>query len=380
MSCASKEPAPTVTELTIATFNVSMEADNYKARNDPRDPNALKKQLATGTHSQIKNVAAIIQHVRPDILLLNEFDYITDPKEGVEAFIANYLNRGQHGQQAIDYPFYYVAEVNTGVPSPYDLNGDGIASGTGDDAWGYGNYPGQYGMVLLSKYPLDEAKIRSFRLFKWHQMPNANRVMNPDGTAFHTDETWQGMRLSSKSHWDVPVSVNGKTLHVLAAHPTPPVFDGPEDRNGARNYDEIRLWADYISATSNDYLVDDAGNTGGLPEQAAFVIMGDLNASPNEGDTRQGAIDQLLLHPAVNAEPTPISKGGAQHTSDNPNAATHTSGFRLRVDYVLPSVKGLEVMSSGVFWPAEGDKMHFAVQERKTSSDHRLVWVKVALK
>ena len=53
--------------------------------------------------------------------------------------------------------------------------------------------------------------------------------------------------LSSKSHWDVPIDIDGTVVHFLVSHPTPPVFDGPEDRNGTRNADEIRLWADYIS-------------------------------------------------------------------------------------------------------------------------------------
>ena len=71
------------------------------------------------------------------------------------------------------------------------------------------------------------------------------------------------MRLSSKSHWDVPVTVGAHTVHVLASHPTPPTFDGPEDRNGRRNHDEIRFWADYISSLRSGYIVDDAGRRGG---------------------------------------------------------------------------------------------------------------------
>jgi len=35
--------------------------------------------------------------------------------------------------------------------------------------------------------------------------------------------------------------MGGQVIHILASHPTPPVFDGVEDRNGRRNHDEIRL-------------------------------------------------------------------------------------------------------------------------------------------
>ena len=36
----------------------------------------------------------------------------------------------------------------------------------------------------------------------------------------------------------VTIQIDGKTVHFLTSHPTPPVFDGPEDRNGTRNGDE----------------------------------------------------------------------------------------------------------------------------------------------
>ena len=83
--------------------------------------------------------------------------------------------------------------------------------------------------------------------------------------------------------------IGGKVLHLLVAHPTPPVFDGAEDRNGRRNFDEVRLWADYISGGKQaDYLADDQGRRGGLEEKASFVIVGDLNADPVKGAADYG--------------------------------------------------------------------------------------------
>lgn len=61
------------------------------------------------------------------------------------------------------------------------------------------------------------------------------------------------LRLSSKSHWDVPINIPldaeasvTKRVHMLLHHPTPPAFDGAEGRNHLRNHDEIRLFADYV--------------------------------------------------------------------------------------------------------------------------------------
>ena len=39
------------------------------------------------------------------------------------------------------------------MPSGFDLNNDGVVGG-GDDAFGFGLFPGQYGMVVLSKHPI----------------------------------------------------------------------------------------------------------------------------------------------------------------------------------------------------------------------------------
>ncbi len=331
--------------------------------------------LSDGAHPQIRNIAEILQRVRPDIVLLNEFDYIEDPKRGVEAFLRHYLNVSQSGNPPLDYPHYYVAPVNSGVPSPYDIDGDGVASGTAGDAWGFGLYPGQYGMVLLSRYPILTEQVRTFRRFPWHQMPKPQPIHKPDGSPFYDQATWQGLRLSSKSHWDVPVQVGQHPVHILAAHPTPPVFDGPEGRNGARNYDEIRLWADYLD--NADYLQDDQGHSGGLPAQTRFVILGDYNASPTEGNSRPGAIDQLLKHPKVNDDLRPESTGGALHTPDNPHARYHTAAWRARVDYVLPSRYGFTPHRGAVFWPVPGLTLSPLVADRSASSDHRLVWLEL---
>ncbi|BDY06029.1 endonuclease/exonuclease/phosphatase family protein [Ferrimonas sp. YFM] len=365
--------------LRVATFNVSMEADNYRRREEALDPQALEKRLRTGRNRQIRNIAEIIQRVRPDILLLNEFDYIKDPRRGALAFQRRYLSVSQNGQRPIHFRHFHTAPVNSGEPSPLDIDGDGTASGTGGDAWGFGYYPGQYGMLVLSRFPIDTESVRSFRLFPWHRMPGALEPMYPDGSPFYDEQTWRRLRLSSKSHWDLPIRIRGKRVHLLAAHPTPPVFDGPERRNAARNFDEIRLWADYVDSERSGYLQDDRGVTGGLAEGEAFVIAGDYNASPVEGRSLTGAIEQLLAHPLIESGQPATSLGGAQHSPGNPHGDSHTADWRARVDYLLPSAAGIEVVDSGVFWPEPASELAYLVNGRGASSDHRLVWLDLCL-
>jgi len=377
--------------ITIASFNVSMEATNYAGRNDRNlSAQLLATQLANNSQ-QIKNIAQIIQTTAPDIILLNEFDYIDDASQGIEYFIKQYLNIAQgpyrnkdkNKNLAIDYPYYYYAPVNSGQPSPYDLTGDGKATGVMGDAWGFGFFPGHYAMVLLSRYPIDVKNIRTFKRFKWADMPNALRPITPNsGEFFYGDEIWQQFPLSSKSHWDVPVLIDNEVVHVLASHPTPPVFDGPELRNRCRNHDEVRFWGDYISGDTADYIYDDNGIYGGLSPNCRFVIVGDLNASVSDGNSHPDAIDALLTHANINDDRIPQSAAANERAGTKTAALTakyHTAQWGLRADYVLPSRGGFQVMNNGVFWPTKSTSEYQLIKKRSSSSDHRLVWSQLQL-
>ena len=204
----------------------------------------------------------------------------------------------------LDYPHRFAAEPNTGVPSGFDLDGDGRTMGRGD-ALGFGRFPGQYGMAILSRFPLGPA--RTFRTLPWAALPGAEPPRNPDGTPYWPDEVWRALPLSSKSHWDVTVALpDGRALHLLASHPTPPVFDGPEDRNGLRNAAEIGFWADYLDGTA---FADDSGSAAPLAPEAVVVVLGDMNLDPEDGDGRREAIRRLLDHPRLQ-DPRPASAGG----------------------------------------------------------------------
>lgn len=362
-------------QVRFATYNVSMDASNYLAFEDipEQGANALASALAEQSQ-QIKNIAHVIQRVRPDVILLNEFDYI-DAAKGVDVFRKQYLAVAQADDvKAVDYPYVYIAPVNTGQPSPFDLDRNGKKERFGADAWGFGLYPGQYGMVLLSRYPILTKQVRTFQHFKWQDMPNALQVTVPgSGEPWYSKQAMAQFPLSSKSHWDVPIRVGEQIIHALVSHPTPPVFDGEENRNGKRNHDEIRLWADYVNDA--DYLIDDNGVKGGLASETRFVIMGDQNASVESNDNVDGAILQLLNHPLIQGDMAPTSKGGAEHTPNNPQANTHTASWRKRADYVLPSQFGLTIVDSGIFWPTKDEPLYELVQKREATSDHRLVWV-----
>jgi endonuclease/exonuclease/phosphatase family metal-dependent hydrolase len=378
---SSKITAPS--KLRIATFNVSMEALNYLSTEQSQNAKVTGNELTLALKSnrqQIKNIAEIIQRVNPDIILLNEFDRSDNSHQSLKRFIKNYLNKPQNGNKAVDYPYFYQGPVNTGVPTNYDLNNDAKAGTLPNDAYGFGHFPGHFAMALLSKYPIDEDKIRTFQLFKWQDMPNALVPVDPKtDKPWYSEQAWNNFRLSSKSHWDIPVNINGNKLHVLASHPTPPVFDGPEDRNGKRNFDELRFWIDYLTPSAASYIYDDKKQYGGLAKDQAFVILGDLNADAIDGNAIKSGIHRLTHHPRI-IDPQPQSEGGKLHRIDNPNAKNHTAFWGMRADYVLPAKAQMSVLDSGIFWPKENEAEFRLIKDRAASSDHRLVWVDVELK
>src|SRR5918999_1631586 len=314
--------------IRYATFNASLNRyQDGQLVAELADPS-----LRPAGDRQVGTVAEIIQRVRPDVLLVNEFDFDNDGRRGTsrsaELFQDNYLSESQNGARPIRYRYRFTAPSNTGIPSGFDLdnNGQVVTSpgpGYGNDSFGFGEFPGQFGMTVYSKHPILERGVRTFQKFLWQDMPGARL---PDDPATAPPQDWYSpeelavFRLSSKSHWDVPIRVRGKVIHFLTSHPTPPVFDGPEDRNGTRNADEIRLWADYVTPGAGDYIYDDAGRRGGLHPSAKFVIAGGANAS-HEGDPKFDTADFADSAPG-----------------------------NLRADYVLPR-RNIKIDDSAVFWP-----------------------------
>ncbi|MEA9563144.1 MULTISPECIES: endonuclease/exonuclease/phosphatase family protein [unclassified Xanthomonas] len=379
---ATGDPVPT--QLRIATYNTSLYSD---------EAGGLVRELQ-GDSAHARKIAAVLQRVRPDLVLLNEFDFDPDHR-AADLFQQRYLQVAQPGGgEPLRYPYRYLAPVNTGVPSGLDLDSNGTVGGDGrsrgNDAWGYGLHPGQYGMLVLSRYPIDAQSVRSFQLLKWSALPGALRPLDPGtGRSFYSDAIWSQLRLSSKSHWDVPVRTPLGVVHALVSHPTPPVFDGAEKRNAARNHDELALWRAYLdnAADSKRWLCDDKGICGGLAADAHFVILGDLNNDPIDGAGRHDAIRALINHPSVLQYPTPRSDGGPEKTAEyaaqgivhtgDPHQVTGDFGPQagtMRLDYVLPSHQ-FTLIGSGIFWPAS-TAPEAAIAD---GSDHHAVWVDVGL-
>ncbi len=365
----------------IAAFNIGF--------GDTKKAGELAGLLQQKAYPQAGKISETIQRIRPDALLLNEIDG-NDNGKALKAFLNNYLAVGQNGQAGIEYAHVYQPTCNTGVPFP-----EADKHPNAPDSYGFGHYPGQYCMALLSRFPIGQDQVQSFQYLPWRQLPGANQPVL-DGKYYYSSDTWQQLRLSSKTHAVVPISVAGTEVKILITHPTPPVFDGEEDRNGLRNHDELRLLHYLISPKTQSWLIDDNGKPyHAMSKNSRFVIMGDLNASPVEGSAHlqgeQRAISQLLLDPLVypnmiETAETPIipaSTGGKANAENSAFGAYHTADWRMRADYVIPSKFGFAISDLGVFWPSQDDPLNYLVTSNEpepiNTSDHRLVWMDLTL-
>ncbi|MEO7318736.1 MAG: endonuclease/exonuclease/phosphatase family protein, partial [Chthoniobacteraceae bacterium] len=226
-------PVQAQTDVRFATFNLSLNRNaegqllSDLANPNFADPNGTTEQTRI---EQARRDAEIIQRVNPDVLLLNEFDYNnassgTAAYEALNRFENNFLNVAQNrisgtsSAAATSYLHSFVAPSNTGITSGFDLNNNGIYDNTpgdgayGDDSFGFGEYPGKFAMGFYSKYPIVAS--RTFQNFLWKDMPGSLLTNDPTpagannlGT-FYSSAERDVLRLSSKSHWDLTLDING---------------------------------------------------------------------------------------------------------------------------------------------------------------------------
>lgn len=422
-------------EVKIATYNLSFDRLTLEALvAEMQVLPAKQKELVTAYLDgsieaadkeiaekiiQIRNVAAVIQKNRPNILMMAEFnnDGIGEDKTALIGFQENYLSVAQSidgaggvtNLEPIVFPYFESYSTNTGLASGLDLDNDGTIGGLGDD-WGFGQYHGKYAFALMSQYKIDTKNTRSFQKFKWKDLENEqiptitvcdDLSKIPDGMScgdeWYSAEEWEQVRISSKNHVDAPIIIpttNGEeVIHLLMSHPTPPVFD--TGKNKAQNAAEIKFWNQYIQG--KEFFYDDSGLNGGLADGAKFVIMGDQNLDPVAGDGEMAVMqtlhdNDLVNQNVMNGELYPTSFGASEHavneSSEHPKPNRISSTFGLGVDYAIPSAN-LDVIDTGVYWSAsyeEGRKLFDDARiglygnGKDVSSDHRMTWIKVNLK
>lgn len=340
--------------LPLAAPAETIRIASFNAELDRTGPGLMLRDIRRGD-AQVADVVAVIARAGPDILALQGIDWDLDGA-GLAALADALAAAG------LDYPHRLSLQPNSGMASGLDLDGDGRLGGPGDSQ-GFGRFTGQSGIAVLSRFPIRREEVRDFSALLWRDLPGA-QLPRIDGRPFPSEAAQAAQRLSSTAHWAVPVAAPGGDLTLLTFQAGPPVFDGPEDRNGLRNRDELRLWTLYLD-----------GALGPRPDRR-LVIAGGANLDPADGDGRRPAIRALLNDPRLR-DPRPSSPGAAQagaqgHAGPDERDTVDWDGpGRLRVDYVLPSADW-DIAAAGVLWPAAGDPFAATVTG---ASRHRLVWV-----
>ncbi|MCR9109182.1 endonuclease/exonuclease/phosphatase family protein [Marivita sp. XM-24bin2] len=289
-------------DLRVALWHVLISRDG---------PGLLLRDLLEADR-ELVTVANAIAEADADIVVLTRFDY--DASSITLRAFAELVDNGHR--------FVLPLNSNSGRPTNLDVDGDG-RFGEPEDAQAYGRFPGQEALAVLSRFPLEDQEVRSFNEMLWRDLT---------GTLILKSDVGFGVqRVSSGGHWLVPVLVPGqpdaRKVTLLIGHAGPPVFDGPEDRNGRRNRDELRLWEQIIKDLTGP-----------------FAFMSNTNLDPERGE---GARDAMALFLANSELQDPLAGQVTAHW-DRPGP--------MRVSYVLPS-SGFEILSARV-WPVLEGQQH----------------------
>ncbi len=209
--------------------------------------------------------------------------------------------RSQNGQAPLEFRYTFSAESNTGVPSGFDFDNDGTVAG-GADALGFGEFPGQYAMALFSRFPIDAPmRARSANscgaTCRARSCPTGSRRRSP----------WTGIRPRSsrccrcrrRATGTCRVKIGGRTLHLLASHPTPPAFDGRRIATDCATTTRSASGATTIAARNTSATT--AGRRGGLRRRPFHHHGRSELGSRRRRQPASTPSSALLAHPRVDS-------------------------------------------------------------------------------
>ncbi|MBW2522711.1 MAG: endonuclease/exonuclease/phosphatase family protein [Deltaproteobacteria bacterium] len=328
-------------------------------------------KLLDPANGQVRAVTEIVARFDPDILCIEELEY---DLEGVP--VAEQVpGRFDGGAQNAARIAAALNAATSGAPYEHTLitlsNSGFLWAGPDNGVLEFGSRGAgeladmNYGIV--SRYPILKDQVRVVTDVAWSDLPdNVTAQMQSEIGAVVPE----GYPLFSKALVIAPIDVDGEVLVIVLLHPVPPIIYPTWPY---RNHDELggaRALLDGVLPGVDP-----------LPEDARFVLVGDLNADPDDGDSLPGAIRQLLDHPRL----VPYQPEGAGTGGNNPQRNTNvsdcpsttpidpTASFQLQLDYLMPSATIGEPLDGGVFFPAESADFDLACR----GSDHMMLWAEL---
>jgi hypothetical protein len=343
-------------------------------------------KLLDGSDQQASAAAEVIARHAADIVCINEiqYDMVNTPSQGMPGApfaqpggfdggaenATRLADRVRGFDAAVDYTDRLITRGNSG----FYWNGDDLGQ-----SWyilrGWGEFAGRFNTAVLSRYPILRDQVRVITDVPWESLPENTIAQMERDLGFGVPP---GFPIFEKSLNIVPVDLGEHgILYLVLLHTVSPAFD---PINPYRNYDELRALRMFLDA--------ELPGVEPLPEGARFMVIGDLNADPDDGDGLPGAIQQVLEHPSVVA----WFPEGHGTKGDNGQYNTYLSGcgnddgvvvnptqkFQMQLDYILPSQNIGEPSAGAIFWPdfmAEQDD--FAL--RCYASDHSYMFADVTI-
>ncbi|MCB4208836.1 endonuclease/exonuclease/phosphatase family protein [Arthrobacter sp. UM1] len=377
---------PTGEKTRVAVFEVDLTADKPgQAAEQIKDPSSPLGRKA-------RSAAGVIEASKADVVVITGID-VGDrgAREAFEALLPASLSHTFEGALAAS-------------AGRHGGSGSSTDSGSGAEARAF---PGQRGMMVASRLPIDERRVRTFANFRWKDLPSPHLPDDPSTEAaadHYTEAELARMPLASTAVWDIPVLREGKPLHVVAtsldglggledaagsasSHASDPADASPEE---LRHRDQLAFLRDLVTPARGSYVYDDAGGRGGLRQGEPFVVAAGLGADPGDSGAASSPVSAFLKERSLQ-DPEPGSEGAVEASDVQGGAnASHATdsrldtfdgddarGGNLRLDYVLPSSQ-TPVTGAGVFWPEIGQKDSDLVGSRPGGSTrHRLVWADV---
>ncbi|MBI2896076.1 MAG: endonuclease/exonuclease/phosphatase family protein [Deltaproteobacteria bacterium] len=338
---------------------------------------------------QVTAAAEVLGRFAADIVDLNEIQYDiedlpvlgmpgADDRTGPGGFDGGAENalriaeRIHAAAPEVDYPYTLTTVGNSG----YYWEGEDY----GEWSWelrGWGEWPGRFNTAVLSRYPILTDQVRVVHDFAWEDLPENRIQQMRDENGMEVPE---GFPLFEKALNVVPIDLGPEVLWLVLLHPTasPAAFD---PINPYRNYDELRALALFLDG--------ELPGVEPLPDGARFVVSGDLNGDPDDGDGLDGAVAQVLDHPSLVAVfPTGAGtrgQNGEYNTflggcgnDDGATVEDPTVRFQMQLDYVLASASIGPPTETGLFFPdfrTEREDFDLACR----ASDHRFLYIDIDL-
>jgi hypothetical protein len=337
---------------------------------------------------ELTAAAEVIARFAPDIVDINELQYDIEnlpvagmpgvPMPAVQGAFdggAQNARRLADRVQANNPDAQYNDTLTTLGNSGFYWQGDTL----GESSFvlrGWGEWRGRHNTGVLSRYPILRDQVRIITDFAWEDLPGNSIAAMTAATGIAVPS---GFPLFEKSLNIIPIQVEEHVLYLVLLHPVPPAF---EAINPYRNHDELLGLSLFLQGA--------LPGVEPLPADAKYIVMGDLNADPEDGDgSIAGAIEQVIDNPAVVA----WFPSGAGFKGQNGQYNTYLSGcgyddgsvvtdpstrWQMQLDYILPAPSIGTPLEGAVFWPDhEQNRPDFDLACR--ASDHKFLYADIEL-